>query len=128
MKLFIMFFGQTIHQYVSVPGDRWPLVCMLKSVPEQFGYTIRQSISVPGGGEALVCMLKSSQIILAQSVFVLLQVIKGDFHVVEYLGSESTFTEIVSQDRLRHRNTNPCIDANTFVKFEIEVPEEIREL
>lgn len=53
--------------------------------------------------------------------------VKGDFHVVEYLGWESTYTEIVASDRLRAKNTNPPIDANTFCKFEIEVPEENRE-
>lgn len=53
--------------------------------------------------------------------------IKGDFHVVEYLGWESTYTEIVPPERLRHKNTNPPIDADTFYKFEIEVPEDLRE-
>lgn len=53
--------------------------------------------------------------------------IKGEFHVVEYLGWESTYTEIVSDERLRPKNSNPPIDADTFHKFEIEVPEELRE-
>ncbi|XP_046671968.1 synaptic functional regulator FMR1 isoform X3 [Homalodisca vitripennis] len=55
------------------------------------------------------------------------KMIKGDFHVVEYLGWENTYTEIVSPERLRHKNPNPPIDANTFYKFEIEVPEDLRE-
>ncbi|XP_054268045.1 fragile X messenger ribonucleoprotein 1 homolog isoform X2 [Macrosteles quadrilineatus] len=55
------------------------------------------------------------------------RMIKGDFHVVEYLGWESTYTEIVPPERLRHKNSNPPIDANTFHKFEIEVPEDLRE-
>lgn len=53
--------------------------------------------------------------------------IKGEFHVVEYLGWESTYTEIVSYERIRHKNSNPSIDADTFHKFEIEVPEDLRE-
>lgn len=53
--------------------------------------------------------------------------IKGEFHVVEYIGYESTFTEIVPPERLRHVNSNPPIDRTTFFKFEIEVPEELRE-
>ncbi|XP_063243781.1 fragile X messenger ribonucleoprotein 1 homolog isoform X10 [Bacillus rossius redtenbacheri] len=57
----------------------------------------------------------------------IIKMIKGDFHVVEYLGWESTYTEIVASDRLRPKNPNPPIDRNTFFKFEIEVPEELRE-
>lgn len=53
--------------------------------------------------------------------------IKGEFHVVEYVGWENTYTEIVPPERLRHVNSNPTIDRNTFFKFEIEVPEELRE-
>lgn len=53
--------------------------------------------------------------------------IKGEFHVVEYVGWENTYTEIVPPERLRHVNTNPTIDRNTFIKFEIEVPEDLRE-
>lgn len=52
---------------------------------------------------------------------------KGDFHVVEYLGWDNTYTEIVPLDRLRPKNTNPPIDRNTFCKFEITVPEELRD-
>lgn len=52
---------------------------------------------------------------------------KGDFHVVEYLGWDNTYTEIVPLDRLRPKNTNPPIDRNTFCKFEISVPEDLRE-
>ncbi|KAK7865680.1 hypothetical protein R5R35_014502 [Gryllus longicercus] len=57
----------------------------------------------------------------------IIKMIKGDFHVVEYLGWENTYTEIVPSDRLRPKNPNPPINKSTFFKFEIEVPEELRE-
>lgn len=54
--------------------------------------------------------------------------IKGDFHVVELCHwADNSITEIVSPDRMRHPNNNPPIDRNTFFKFELEVPEELRE-
>ncbi|KAL1123592.1 hypothetical protein AAG570_002668, partial [Ranatra chinensis] len=56
-----------------------------------------------------------------------IKMMKGEFLVLEYLGWETTYTEIVPSDRLRHKNTNPPITSSTFTKFEIEVPEELRE-
>lgn len=53
---------------------------------------------------------------------------KGDFCVLEYLGWETTYTEIVSNDRIRMKNTNPPIERKMFHKFEIVVPEDVREL
>lgn len=55
------------------------------------------------------------------------QMIKGEFIVVEYLGWENSYTEIVPNDRLRPKNTNPPITQTTFYKFEIPVSEELRE-
>jgi fragile X mental retardation protein len=52
---------------------------------------------------------------------------KGDFFVVEYLGWDNSYTEIVSQDRLRLKNSNSTINNSTFFRFEIQVPEELRE-
>ncbi|XP_020300450.1 synaptic functional regulator FMR1 isoform X4 [Pseudomyrmex gracilis] len=52
---------------------------------------------------------------------------KGGFQVVEYLGWDYTYTEIVASERLRAKNPNSPIDKNTFHKIEIEVPEELRE-
>ncbi|XP_011058162.1 PREDICTED: fragile X mental retardation protein 1 homolog A isoform X3 [Acromyrmex echinatior] len=57
----------------------------------------------------------------------LIKMSKGGFQVVEYLGWEYTYTEIVASERLRAKNPNPPIDKNTFHKIEIEVPEELRE-
>lgn len=56
-----------------------------------------------------------------------IKMMKGDFFVVEYLGWDNSYTEIVSADRLRVKNTNPPINEKTFYRFEIEVPEDIRE-
>lgn len=56
-----------------------------------------------------------------------IKMMKGDFFVVEYLGWDHTYTEIVSQDRLRLKNPNTPIDKSTFFRFEIQVPEELRE-
>lgn len=52
--------------------------------------------------------------------------IKGEFLVVEYLGWEHSYTEIVAAERLRVKNTNPPITPSQFFKFEVEVPEELR--
>lgn len=54
--------------------------------------------------------------------------IKGEFLVVEYLGWEHSYREIVPAERLRLKNINPPITATTFHKFEVEVPEELRVL
>ncbi|XP_008191235.1 RNA-binding protein FXR1 isoform X3 [Tribolium castaneum] len=56
-----------------------------------------------------------------------IKMMKGDFYVLEYVGWDTTYTEIVSDDRLRVKNSNPPIDSSMFVKFEIEVPEDVRE-
>jgi len=45
--------------------------------------------------------------------------------VVQYL--DTPVTEIVTPDRVRCRNTNAAINGNTFYKFDIEVPEDVRE-
>ncbi|XP_046430977.1 synaptic functional regulator FMR1 isoform X3 [Neodiprion fabricii] len=58
----------------------------------------------------------------------IIQMMKGGFLVVEYLGWENTYTEIVNSERLRPKNPNPPIDKTTFHKIEIDVPEELREL
>ncbi|KAJ8681966.1 hypothetical protein QAD02_017758 [Eretmocerus hayati] len=52
---------------------------------------------------------------------------KGGFQVIEYLGWDCAYTEIVASERLRPKNPNPSIDKNTFHKIEIEVPEDLRE-
>ncbi|XP_049544474.1 synaptic functional regulator FMR1 isoform X2 [Anopheles darlingi] len=56
-----------------------------------------------------------------------LKMMKGEFFVVEYVGWEHSYTEIVHSDRIRPVNTNPPINTKTFHRFEIEVPEEVQE-
>ncbi|GAB0097667.1 Fragile X mental retardation syndrome-related protein [Sergentomyia squamirostris] len=56
-----------------------------------------------------------------------IKMIKGTFHVVEYLGWDHSYTEIVPADRLRQKNPNPPINAKTFHRFEIDVPEDLRD-
>lgn len=53
---------------------------------------------------------------------------KGDFHVVELVGvSMPSGENIFPSEKLRPRNTNPPVTAKTFVRVEIEVPEDIRD-
>lgn len=54
---------------------------------------------------------------------------KGDFYVVEYQFWDKTYTEILQSDKLRCvvDKANSHVDKSMFYKFEIEVPEEVRE-
>ncbi|XP_022910264.1 fragile X messenger ribonucleoprotein 1 homolog isoform X4 [Onthophagus taurus] len=56
-----------------------------------------------------------------------IKMMKGDFYVLEYTGWDNSYNEIVSSDRIRHKNNNPPLDRTMFYKFEIEVPEDVRE-
>ena len=56
-----------------------------------------------------------------------IKMIKGDFHVVEYLGWETTYTEIVTSDRLRQKSHEPPLGSRTFMKFTISLPEDIKD-
>ncbi|XP_063707421.1 fragile X messenger ribonucleoprotein 1 homolog isoform X2 [Culicoides brevitarsis] len=56
-----------------------------------------------------------------------IKMMKGEFLVVEYLGWDNAYTEIVPSDRLRPKNTNPPVTNKTFHKFEIPVQEDLRE-
>lgn len=53
-----------------------------------------------------------------------IKIIRGEFLVVGY---SLNCTEIVDVTRVRMKNTQPPIDERTFYKFEIEVPEDLRE-
>lgn len=52
---------------------------------------------------------------------------RGEFFVLEYIGWDSTYTEIVGGDRVRPKNTNPPLENGAFHRFEIEVPEDVRD-
>jgi hypothetical protein len=52
--------------------------------------------------------------------------IKGDFHVVEYLGWETTYTEIVPFERLRAKSAEPHIGPRTFIRHNIVLPGDIK--
>lgn len=54
--------------------------------------------------------------------------IRGEFLVLEYIGLDSPYTEIVSIERLRPKRSNhQPIEVNTFVKFEIPVPDDLKD-
>ncbi|EFX73353.1 hypothetical protein DAPPUDRAFT_227119 [Daphnia pulex] len=56
-----------------------------------------------------------------------IKMIRGEFYVVEYVGWEMSYSEIVPGERIRPSNTNSPLTKANFFKFEIEVPEELRE-
>jgi len=53
--------------------------------------------------------------------------IRGEFYVVEYVGWEMSYSEIVPAERIRPLNINLPLNKANFFKFEIEVPEELRD-
>ncbi|XP_071838225.1 RNA-binding protein FXR1-like isoform X2 [Apostichopus japonicus] len=57
-----------------------------------------------------------------------IQMVKGEFYVIEYVGYDNTYNEIVTKDRLRHRNKNPPLSAESVFKNSIEVPADLRQL
>ncbi|CAH2241359.1 jg15559 [Pararge aegeria aegeria] len=56
-----------------------------------------------------------------------IKMIRGEFLVIEYLEWDNCYTEIVPHDRLRSKTAKTPIDKNTFHKFEIAVPEELKD-
>lgn len=56
-----------------------------------------------------------------------IKMMKGEFFVVEYLGWDNSYTEIVSHDRLRLKNPNSTITSKNFFRFEVQVPDDLRE-
>jgi fragile X mental retardation protein len=50
---------------------------------------------------------------------------KGEFAVVEYVGWENSYTEIVPVDQVRARNPNEHFNKGTLVKKEFPVPEDV---
>ncbi|KAL0832376.1 hypothetical protein ABMA28_001805 [Loxostege sticticalis] len=56
-----------------------------------------------------------------------IKMIRGDFLVIEYLEWDNCYTEIVPKDRLRVKTPKTPIDKNTFHKFEIAVPDDLKD-
>ncbi|XP_028044154.1 fragile X mental retardation syndrome-related protein 1 isoform X3 [Bombyx mandarina] len=56
-----------------------------------------------------------------------IKMMRGDFLVIEYLEWDNCYTEIVPKDRLRVKLPKTPIDKNTFHKFEITVPDELKD-
>ncbi|XP_041989066.1 fragile X mental retardation syndrome-related protein 1 isoform X4 [Aricia agestis] len=56
-----------------------------------------------------------------------IKMIRGEFLVIEYTEWDNCYTEIVPKDRLRVKTTKTPIDKNTFHKFEIKVPEDLKD-
>ncbi|XP_076435845.1 RNA-binding protein FXR1-like isoform X3 [Babylonia areolata] len=56
-----------------------------------------------------------------------IRMLKGEFAVVEYVGYDSSVTDILPIDRVRRSNVNPPISADSFQQFVLEVPPDLRE-
>ncbi|XP_072180656.1 RNA-binding protein FXR1-like [Diadema setosum] len=56
-----------------------------------------------------------------------IQMVKGEFYVIEYTGYDATYNEIVQGDRLRRVNPNHCLSKESIHKAVINVPVELRQ-
>ncbi|KAJ8724228.1 hypothetical protein PYW08_015702 [Mythimna loreyi] len=56
-----------------------------------------------------------------------IKMMRGDFLVIEYLEWDNCYTEIVPKDRLRVKTPKTPIDKTTFHKFEIPVPDDLKD-
>lgn len=57
-----------------------------------------------------------------------IKMIKGVFQVVEYLGWDTTYTEIVPLERIRPKSQEPALNLRSFIKFTVRLPPDIKEL
>ncbi|CAG0913036.1 unnamed protein product [Notodromas monacha] len=55
------------------------------------------------------------------------KMMKGDFVVVEYLGFENSYTEIVPMENVRLKNPNDTLKKGSLIKKEYPVPEDVME-
>ncbi|KAK3605383.1 hypothetical protein CHS0354_040984 [Potamilus streckersoni] len=56
-----------------------------------------------------------------------IKMFRGEFAVVEYVGWEKQYTDIVPMDRIRLQNANPPITKDTFLKFVLDIPTDLTE-
>ncbi|KAL3846906.1 hypothetical protein ACJMK2_017855, partial [Sinanodonta woodiana] len=56
-----------------------------------------------------------------------IKMFRGEFAVVEYVGWEKQYTDIVPMDRIRIQNANPPITKDTFLKFVLDIPSDLTE-
>ncbi|KAK3594915.1 hypothetical protein CHS0354_020571 [Potamilus streckersoni] len=56
-----------------------------------------------------------------------IKMFRGEFAVVEYIGWEKQYTDIVPMDRIRIQNANPPITKDTFSKFVLHIPSNLKE-
>ncbi|XP_030837532.1 fragile X mental retardation syndrome-related protein 1 [Strongylocentrotus purpuratus] len=56
-----------------------------------------------------------------------IQMVKGEFFVIEYTGYDATYNEIVQGDRLRRINPNGCLSKDSIHRAVVNVPTELRQ-
>lgn len=53
---------------------------------------------------------------------------KGEFYVIQYVGWDSSFNEIVPRDKIRPSNTNEAVTKSMYSKCIIDVPQDLQQI